>query len=584
MSYPINQKINPSMPPSTGLSSQQLQEIEAVKQGVNQGINQGIDNHPVTQAVKDNPVLKAGLTVSIWFGIAQLMNKFNKACATRTDGKPNLLDKVRDFGDKIGEHEAFKSGVFNKLTEFGTKTNAFLRKNVVDKSAILKAFFYTPTEPKSQMPRMMMKGTLGEGANDANQACTAYAQKLDGSYDLEKLKKLGTTAERLEEISKNDSAHIDEIIGMCKRMSPDEFVELAKAKSFIPGGTKIKKLFRDKILGEKIYTKLFGRRIYFSEMANKLEALKGVKGNYGKTYLGKALPKMFLRVAEGLTNGTVGGKLAMAMQAGCFADAIIRTINAPKGEKTKTFAESSTQDLAFYLMIPSAILLMHRFGGLKYIGLNKEGVENYRKALTEFNKKAASGDFAGKTEYKQARKVLKDMLKGDTKLALKTDGAGKTIGKSLKNIVHKPLKLAASVMTIGLETKTGFLGQGADKMQNFFKDFGSMFKKGAGFPVRLILGFMVFLPFLSNIAVRCCHLVFGRPTKSLLDKEEDEKPKKEQQVPQLAMPQPQIQPQTITQVQPQQATQTQPQEPSQASSSQTEKNESEDELINKKAA
>lgn len=560
MSYPINQRINPSVPPSTGLSAQQLQEIDAVKQGV----NQGIDNHPVTQAVKDNPVLKAGLTVSIWFGLAQLMNKFNRACATRADGKPNILDKIGNFGDKIGEHEIFKSSGFNKLIESGDKAKGFLRKNIVDKSAILKAFFDTPTEPKSQMPKMMMKGTLGEGANDVSQACTAYAQKLDGSYDLEKLKKLGVTAEKLEEISKNDVAHVDEIIGMCKRMPTDEFVELAKAKSFIPGGTKIKKLFRDKILGEKIYTKLFGRRIYFSEMANKLEALKGVKGNFCKTSFGKAFLKAILRALEGLTNGTVGGKIAIAMQAGCFADAIIRTMKAPKGEKTKTFAESSTQDLAFYLMIPSAIILMHRFGGLKYIGLNKEGVENYRKALAEFNKKAEAGGFASKVEYKQARKALSDMLKGDTKI-LKADAFGTKMLKSFKNLLHKPLKWGANIITVGLETKSGLLRPGTGKMENFFKDFGSMLKKGAGFPVRFILGFAVFLPFLSNLAVRGSHLVFGRPTKSLLDKEEDEKPKKEQQSPQLAMTQPQVQ-------------------PSQALITQAEANEAEDKLINKKAA
>lgn len=550
MSYPINSKINPYMQPSTGLSSQQLQEIDAEK--IKQGVNQGIDSNPVTQIVKNDTLVKTGLTVGIWFGIAQLMNKFNKACSTASDGSKNLLDKVRDFGDKIGEYKFFKSKAFENAVGFGEKVKTFLRKNVVDKSAVLRAFVDTPTKPKNAMARVMSLGTIGEIGQDTAQAFEQFVD-ISKKNNIDGLKELNLTADELAKISKEPDLYIDKIIDICKKKKPTEFIELANAdKAFVPFpyASSIKKVFRDKLLGKELYSKLFGRRIYFSELGNKLTALKGVKGNYGKTYLGKSLPKTFLRTMEGLTNGTAGGKMMILMQAGFLADAIINTFKAPKGEKFKTFMENMTQNLAMYLTIPLGIKLIHHLGGLKYIGMSKDGIENYRNALTEFNKKAEAGAFASKAEYNQAKKALSNMLKGDTKL-LKADGFGKNLWKGIKNIVHKPLKWGASIVSVGLETKSGLLKPGASRLENVYRNFGSLFKRGAGFPVRFILGMMVFIPFFSNLAVKACHVVFGRPTKSVLDEGKETEKAKETKTPQtIAIPQQQTPPQSTSAMQP----------------------------------
>lgn len=45
--------------------------------------------------------------------------------------------------------------------------------------------------------------------------------------------------------------------------------------------------------------------------------------------------KSFAFFTEGTTNRFSGGKLAVAMQAMIFADMIINTIHAPKGEKER---------------------------------------------------------------------------------------------------------------------------------------------------------------------------------------------------------------------------------------------------------
>ena len=58
--------------------------------------------------------------------------------------------------------------------------------------------------------------------------------------------------------------------------------------------------------------------------------------------------------------------------------------------------------------------------------------------------------------------------------------------------------------------------------------------------MRIILGMMIILPFLSKIAVKGSHMIFGKPKNSLLD-EGKEKPPEEVQQPQQTQIPPQLQ-------------------------------------------
>ena len=60
-------------------------------------------------------------------------------------------------------------------------------------------------------------------------------------------------------------------------------------------------------------------------------------------------------------------------------------------------------------------------------------------------------------------------------------------------------------------------------------------KQMAGYPMRIILGMFMILPFLSKIAVKGSHLLFGKPKNSLLDegKEPEKTQTPTQQQPQL---------------------------------------------------
>lgn len=558
MSYPISKNINPYQ-----YQQQQQQQQQSVAMGVNGpnglGVNspqlQNLDperirqniassNNLVTQAAeKKDPGLILGVTLPVWFGISKLMEKFNKACATKLDSNGNLiknssmLDKVRDFGDKIGKK--FEGPKFKKASELLNKIKGFWAKRV-DKSPVLTAIFKTPVEPKNSMARIMSKGTLAETANDATQAFTAFVKDAKGKYIPERLKQLGITAEQLEAMCKNDYAHVDDIIKACDRVlakNPKEFIELAYSNGtqFAP----VKKVVRDKIFGifgdngKKAYKTIFGREIRFSELKNKLLALKGVNNPNATTKIGGILPKVFLRTMEGLTNGTAGGKFIIAMQAYFYADALIAAAKAKKGEKGKTFAESTINNLSYYLLMPLGLGIMYGLGGLKYIGMSPAEVAKYREKLAKFNKDVEAGLLTDKSAYKAAKTQLRDALKGSTKV-VKQDALGKAVpsGKRalqhLKNVVYNPLKTAGKVIATGLEPIRPYLAKGSSDniILKGLKNIGYNFKRAAGYPLRFGAYMFLIAPPLVNLATKAGHLIFGKPEKSILD--EGKQPEKNQ--------------------------------------------------------
>ena len=213
------------------------------------------------------------------------------------------------------------------------------------------------------------------------------------------------------------------------------------------------------------------------------------------------------------------------MQAAYLADVLYKTAKTEGvSEKVKTFAERFTEMIAFFVAMPLAIQLMHRIGGLQYAGMTKEQVEAYRKALKLHNDTAMAGLFKDKAAWKASRDNLKQML-----------NAG------VKNPITKLFKRAGRIVTVGLEqirpydkkdiadiakdgTKTYRKGI-MSKIRDLFRHPKFGMKQMTGYPMRIILGMMIILPFLSKIAVKGSHLIFGKPKNSLLDEgKEPEKP------------------------------------------------------------
>ena len=340
-----------------------------------------------------------------------------------------------------------------------------------------------------------------------------------------------------------------------------------------------KKMMSRAYLNEKglIYSlqrKLLNRDVFGSEFTNKMaasignmdlnahpeykQALQkaGLLNKIPKSALGKFLNKYTNIILEGATNRVAGGKLVALMQAFYFADVLYKSMKADGvSEKFKSFAERFTEMVAFFVAMPLAIKLMHKVGGLQYAGMTKEQVAKYRANLKAHNMKAMSGGFANKAEWKASKNALRTELKAN-----------------VKNPVTKLFKKIGRIVTVGLEqirpydkkdiadiaadgTKTYRKGL-MSKIKDFFRHPKFGFKQMAGYPMRIVLGMMIILPFLSKLAVKGSHLIFGKPKNSLLD-EGKEKPQEQPQNPQQTQMPPQLQqPQNVQQPVSQTATQT----------------------------
>lgn len=313
----------------------------------------------------------------------------------------------------------------------------------------------------------------------------------------------------------------------------------------------------------KIINKILGREVYACETANKLAAelgninltenpelantLKrtGLDKKIPKTFFGKAFTKYAHMITEGATNRVAGGKLVAIMQAGYLADVIYKTVKTEGGggEKFKSFMERFTEMISFFVCMPFALKLMHHIGGLQYIGMDKQKLDAYRKALKLHNETAMAGGFKDKAAWKASRNNLKTLR-----------NAG------IKNPFTKLLKSIGRTVTVGLEQirpydKKAVVRNGVfDKIKDLFKHPKFGMKQMAGYPMRIILGMMILLPMFNKIAVKGSHLLFGKPKKSILDEgKEEEAAKKQaealqaQQLQQMQQAQQQAQQQTTTQ-------------------------------------
>ncbi len=549
MSYPLNQKINPYNQPAMGLNSisaPQLQNVDADK--IHQGITQNSALKGVASGHEDKPWLTPALTIPVWIGMALGMDEFNKRC--RGGYKESLVGKVETWAEKVGNNKFFQSKPMKWIENTLTSANKKFMENIVPKSKILSAMIHTPSEPTNHMVLMMKDSTFGEVKSDAITKLGEYTK--EGKINLDKL---GLTAAEFEDIKKNprNKKNIEKLMQVCEN-SGEQFVEI-KNIGKIPWSKKFSSSKETKYISDFIpgIRNLLGRKVYFTEYANKLKALD----NGSKTWVGKKVPKFMLRLIEGLTNGTAGGKIAILMGAYFVADAIKKTIDAPNknGEKRKTFAENFIYNEAMYLTMPLGLKLMHGAGGLQYIGVKKENLEKFRAEKKVFDEKVLAGEYKDKAAYNAEVKRIKEIKAPDIKI-LKTDKAGTKWVKGLKNIIYKPLTWAAKVLTTHLETFESFNPKGITKESTMMEKIGQFFKNGkarglkwvVGGPTRFIFYLFVIAPFLGKIAAKGSHIVFGKPAKSVLD-EGKEEPKEQQQQAQLpvAMPVvgPQVRPQAV---------------------------------------
>lgn len=562
----VNFQQNPSytQPPMQGTGSEQ--------------IRQSVDNSYLANRAKASgdatPEQLLPFWLASWYGLGQLMDKFNPLC--RGEYKDSILGKIGGWGDKVSTETRVGRGIENGLQWIDNKTTALAKKNKIVNAlknystrpewsfaktpgAGVHGFLATDTEqlfenflnpltnrqvksPLFGIP-LSAKSNYYQGleqyGNITQQEINNFVKSLKGKTFAEKtlalqkkeLELLGANADIVAKIEgKTGLKGLEKLAKSLKVKklgfkSIREFNEL-KGK-FLDNPDKIMKALEnadkkikfsvwrgnDNILG-KIKSHLIGRIATPQEYLNKYKAVLG-KGNTSR--LGRFLPASLGWLTEGTTSRFAGGKLAVAMQSYFLADMLYHTIKAPKGEKTKTFAERFVNDFTYFMAMTFGIKAMHKVGGLKYLGIkDKAGIEAYRKGVEAFKAKHAAGLLNNKKAYKFAQKRL-DVLLGK---------------QNVKGFFNKLFFKVGKLINLGNERIPAYKSTSKYNLNWLRKCANGNI---LGVPLRFAIPMLVISPFLAKLTTKTAHKIFGKPTNSVLD--EDKEPEEVKTAQQQTQPQ-----------------------------------------------
>lgn len=562
----VNFQQNPSytQPPMQGTGSEQ--------------IRQSVDNSYLANRAKASgdatPEQLLPFWLASWYGLGQLMDKFNPLC--RGEYKDSILGKIGGWGDKVSTETRVGRGIENGLQWIDNKTTALAKKNKIVNAlknystrpewsfaktpgAGVHGFLATDTEqlfenflnpltnrqvksPLFGIP-LSTKSNYYQGleqyGNITQQEINNFVKSLKGKTFAEKtlalqkkeLELLGANADIVAKIEgKTGLKGLEKLAKSLKVKklgfkSIREFNEL-KGK-FLDNPDKIMKALEnadkkikfsvwrgnDNILG-KIKSHLIGRIATPQEYLNKYKAILG-KGNTSR--LGKFLPASLGWLTEGTTSRFAGGKLAVAMQSYFLADMLYHTIKAPKGEKTKTFAERFVNDFTYFMAMTFGIKAMHKVGGLKYLGIkDKAGIEAYRKGVEVFKAKHAAGLLKNKKAYKFAQKRL-DVLLGK---------------QNVKGFFNKLFCKVGKLINLGNERIPAYKSTSKYNLNWLRKCANGNI---LGVPLRFAIPMLVISPFLAKLTTKTAHKIFGKPTNSVLD--DDKEPEEVKTAQQQTQPQ-----------------------------------------------
>ena len=546
----FQQNPNYTQPPMQGTGSEQ--------------IRQSVDNSYLANRAKASgdatPEQLLPFWLASWYGLGQLMDKFNPLC--RGEYKDSILGKIGGWGDKVSTETRVGRGIENGLQWIDNKTTALAKKNKIVNAlknystrpewsfaktpgAGVHGFLATDTEqlfenflnpltnrqvksPLFGIP-LSAKSNYYQGleqyGNITQQEINNFVKSLKGKTFAEKtlalqkkeLELLGANADIVAKIEgKTGLKGLEKLAKSLKVKklgfkSIREFNELKG--NFLDNPDKIMKALEnadkkikfsvwrgnDNILG-KIKSHLIGRIATPQEYLNKYKAVLG-KGNTSR--LGRFLPASLGWLTEGTTSRFAGGKLAVAMQSYFLADMLYHTIKAPKGEKTKTFAERFVNDFTYFMAMTFGIKAMHKVGGLKYLGIkDKAGIEAYRKGIEAFKAKHAAGLLNNKKAYKFAQKRL-DVLLGK---------------QNVKGFFNKLFFKVGKLINLGNERIPAYKSTSKYNLNWLRKCANGNI---LGVPLRFAIPMLVISPFLAKLTTKTVHKIFGKPTNSVLDEDKE---------------------------------------------------------------
>lgn len=542
-----------------------------------------------------DPVQQMGIALPVWVAMNLAMDKYLKACGG--EYSKSIPGRIGNFGDKITNFFT-KNPVAEALNKKFKSGERLAKKHIYDNSALLRAFDRTPSQPELTLVRHQFEGVRGMIAHDISNPCDAFIEPIKTAKDLDTLGASKADIQRVENLLKKAvTAEEKSLILQSEEfrlLNPDKSPKTIRAFKYntkpevrakIIKDLKIKAMgfkdsahfellksnpikyqneileafkrakknifakvsWSDKNIATKLNGQLLGRKISFSEMFNLLQSSKGLSNTMHSSKLGRGMAKLSNMVMEGATSRMAGGKIMALMQAYFLAEALIMANKQETtGDKFKSLAERMTELIGFFVFMPLSIKLMHKIGGLQYSGMTPEQVENYRQAVKEFNQKVMNCAFKNKKEYKEAREALRTQFRPKTKnpfvWAARKCADIITVGleqvRPYTRFKQKEVNLCISEI---LKSPLQYLKNIGPRLKDFACNPKYWLKQMAGYPVRFILPMVVFVTFFNKLAVKGCHMIFGKPKYSILDKEKIEEEqtkqaelqKKQQQAAQL---------------------------------------------------
>lgn len=387
-----------------------------------------------------------------------------------------FFGKIEQFGDRLGSKPALKA-TGTKLAAF----NEWFKNNVVNKSEILRSIWTKPSIGGS-MAQGQATGTMGHLATSARELMEAY-DKAHGTTVFKDI---------LEKSAKDSHKYTKEIFEALKA-HPETHAEFFNtSKTWVPMPKFIQK---GGTLGE-IYNKM------------------RLTGNYKNitNSLGKKLSGGTFRALEALSNGMAGGKVAVALQAFFLAQSLKEGLDAPKGDRFKTFAESMASFMAMMLTMGLQLRVFNKAAGLKNIGMSPENYKKYHETIEKLNAAGKAGDEAA---YNALKAELNNIKSGKVKFW------------------QKPFKWVGNILSWGRIKETVRPLKTANPLKNALKMTGYGAKICAGYVGRFAFLATVVMSLFTDTAVKISHKIFGKPQKSILDKEEEQKTDEQQNAQQL---------------------------------------------------
>ena len=434
------------------------------------------DNTLLKQAQKsqDNPAVLIGGTLG--FGIPLLWASSVLNNQLRGNYEDTFFGKIEKFGDNLGQKPLLKSA--------GTKlaaANEWFKNNVVNKSEILRSIWTKPSMGGS-MVQGQAAGTMGHLANSARELMAAY-DKAHGTTIFKDI---------LDKSAKESHKYTKEIFEAIKAHPETHGEFFNTSKTWIP------------------VPKFMRKGGTLGEIYNKMRLTSNYKNITNS--LGKKLSGGTFRALEALSNGMAGGKMAVALQAFFLAQSLKEGLDAPKGDRFKTFAESMASFMAMMLTMGLQLRVFNKAAGLKFIGMSPENYKKYHETIEKINTAAKAGD---KAAYDSLKAELKNIKGGKVKFW------------------QKPFKWIGNILSWGRIKETVRPLKTGNVLKNALKMTGYGAKIGTSYVGRFALIAFGVMSLFTDTAVKISHKIFGRPQKSILDKEPEAETKQNEQAQEL---------------------------------------------------